>query len=144
MEQAGQEGSGQGSKRAPGKAGPAKALSKRYYLVSAGQQPKSAQYDVDVFINGTWIRKVRSSEAQVVVEIGQHLKKGRNLIHFTATKNYGGKPRASTSAARYLRVLVGVGTTGGGTVSISKALADFRAPASKVANFGQAIAIQVD
>lgn len=137
------EQAGQGGSKAK-KTTPKAALAHRYYLVSAGKQPKSAQYDVDVFANGKWIRKIRSSEGQVVIEIGKHLKKGRNLINFTATKNYGGKPRASTSAEHYLRVLVGIGTTGGGTVSISKTLADFRAPASKMANFGQAIAIQVD
>ena len=115
---------------------PKATLSNHYFLVSAGKAPKSAQYDVDVFVNGKWVRKIRSSEDQVVFEITSHLKKGKNVINFSATKNFGGKPRVGTTADVYLRVLVGLGNQGGGTVNITKTLVDFRAPASRVDNFG--------
>lgn len=111
-------------------------LSNHYFLVSAGKKPQMAQYDVDVFVNGKWARKIRSSEEQVVFEITSHLKKGNNVINFSATKSFGGKPRAATTADIYLRVLVGLGNQGGGTVNITKTLVDFRAPASRVDNFG--------
>lgn len=111
-------------------------LSNHYFLVSAGKKPQMAQYDVDVFVNGKWARKIRSSEEQVVFEITNHLKKGKNVINFSATKSFGGKPRAATTADVYLRVLVGLGSQGGGTVNITKTLVDFRAPASRVDNFG--------
>jgi hypothetical protein len=118
-------------------------LAQRYYLVGSGKKPQLSQYDVDVFINGKWVRKIRASDPQVVMEITGHLKKGKNLVNFTATKNYRGKSRATKSADVYLRVLLGVGAMGGGTVTISQPLADFRASADKIANFGKATTITV-
>ncbi|MCK5798159.1 MAG: hypothetical protein KAI47_13285 [Deltaproteobacteria bacterium] len=140
-----------GTQTRPGKAtsgskGTAPTLAPRlhYFLVAAGARPKAVQYAVDVFINGKWIRKIRSSDGQDVVEVTKYLKRGRNLVNFTATKDYAGKPRASTSPNDYLRVLIGAGSRGGGTVNITKTLADFRVAASKVANFGHPATLEIE
>jgi len=118
-------------------------LTKRYFLVSAGSSSKSVQYDVDVFINGKWVRKIRSSEGQVVAEVTGHLIRGNNRINFSATKNYGGKPRASSSSGAYLRVLLGSGNQGGGTVNITRTLVDFRTPANRTDNCSKAVNVVV-
>ncbi len=133
-----------GSKGTAQRTAPTLAPRLHYFLVAAGARPKAVQYAVDVFINGKWIRKIRSSDGQDVVEVTKYLKRGRNLVNFTATKDYAGKPRASTSSNDYLRVLIGAGSRGGGTVNITKTLADFRVPASKVANFGHPVTLEIE
>jgi len=128
-----------GSKTAPTSPG----VAKQYYLVAKTSRVGYAQYDIDVYINGKWVRKVRNSETQVVVDISHNLRSGKNVIHFAATKNYGSKGRLSTSAVDEIKVFVGLGSKGGGTVNITTTLADFKANASTTANFGQEQTISV-
>lgn len=119
-------------------------LTKKYFLVTAGKNAENAQFDVDVFINGKWIRKVRSSEGQVVAEVTKYLKKGKNSVSFSAIKNLNGKPRLATDASTYLRVLIGMGTKGGATVNIEQTLADFRATADKTENYGKSATVNAE
>jgi hypothetical protein len=115
----------------------------KYFLVSTFSRPGYAQFDVDVYVNGKWIRKVRSGEGQVILEISKFLPSGRVTVLFAATKNLGGKPRLSTSSADYLQVLVGEGTAGGGTVNITRTLAEFRATADRTGNYNQESVVQI-
>ncbi len=115
----------------------------KYFLVSTFNRLGYAQYDVDLYINGRWARKVRSTENQVIMEISKLLPSGRVTLLFAATKNLGDKPRLSTSASDYLQVIVGEGTAGGGTVNITRTLADFRATAERTSNFNQESIIQI-
>jgi hypothetical protein len=112
-------------------------LPKRYFIYSKASREGYAQYDVDVYLNGKWIRKVRNTESQVVADITSKLRPGKNVVHFAATKSYGGKPRLSSSASDYIQVFIGEGNRGGGTVNITTTLASFKATASTTANFGQ-------
>jgi len=122
-----------GSKTAPSTPG----VSKQYYLYAKSSRPGFVQYDIDVYINGKWVKKIRNSERQVVMDISRSLRKGKNIVHFAATKNYGGKGRLSTSAADEMSVFIGLGSKGGGTVNITTTLADFKANASTTKNFGR-------
>jgi hypothetical protein len=133
----------QGSKTGGGKAQPAPIGVKQYFLYSRSSRPGYAQYDVDVYINGKWARKVRNKESQVVTDITKKLRQGRNVVHFAATKNYGGQPRRSTQASDFIQVFVGLGNRGGGTVNITSTLASFKATAGTTANFGQEQTITV-
>lgn len=119
-------------------------LKYKYFLVSAGQSPKASNWDVDVFINGKWVQKMRGGDDQLVVDVSRHLRAGRNQVMFAAVKNYAGKGRLSSSSKVYLRVLLGRGTRGGGTVSIEHTIADFRARADQVANFSRSAAIVIE
>lgn len=110
---------------------------RQYYIYSRAPRAGYAQYDVDIYLNGKWVRKVRNRESQVVVDITRKLKPGRNVVHFAATKNYDGKSRRSTSASDYLQVFIGIGNKGGGTVNITSTLAEFKATAATTKNFGQ-------
>jgi hypothetical protein len=122
-----------GSKAPPTSPG----VSKQYYLYSKASRTGYTQYDIDVYINGKWVRKIRNSQGQVVMDISRKLRKGKNVIHFAATKNYGGKPRLSTSSADTVQVYLGLGSKGGGTVNITDTLADFKVDASTTKNFGR-------
>ena len=89
------------------------------------------------YINRRWVRKIRNRDSQVVFQVGKYLKAGKNTVHFAATKNYDGKPRQATSASDYIRVIIGTGTKGGGTVNITESLLEFKADASRTANFNE-------
>jgi len=115
----------------------------KYFLYSKASRAGYAQYDVDIYVNGKWVKKVRNSESQIVMDITSRLRPGKNVIQFAATKNYGGKPRLSTSPSDYVEVFVGIGNRGGGTVNITTTLASFKATASTTANFGQEQTVSV-
>jgi hypothetical protein len=116
---------------------------KHYFLYSKATRPGYAQYDVDVYINGKWVKKVRNNQDQVIAEITKHLKPGKNVISFAATKNYSGGERKSESPKDYVQVSIGAGTAGGGTVNITSNLVTFKAPASRTENFGQEKTISI-
>lgn len=138
------KGAQKGAQAAPSPGTSAKKTKYKYFLVSTGQSPKASNWDVDVFVNGKWIKKIRGADDQVVVEVSRHLRVGRNHLMFAAVKNYGGKGRLSSSADVYLRVLLGRGTRGGGTVSIEHTVADFRARADQVANFSRSATVLIE
>jgi hypothetical protein len=131
-----QSGGSQAAAKTPG-------VSKQYYLYAKSSKPGFVQYDIDVYINGKWIRKIRNAERQVVLDISRRLRKGKNIVHFAATKNYGGKGRLSTSAVDEVKVFIGLGSKGGGTVNITTTLADFKANAGSTKNFGREQSITV-
>lgn len=115
-------------------------ITKRYFMVAIGPPPPRtgfAQFDVDIYINRKWIRKVRNKEQQVVFEVTKFLQRGKNMVHFAATKNYDGKARQSTSPNDFVRIVIGSGTRGGGTVNITESMADFKASADKTTNFNE-------
>ena len=109
----------------------------KLFMVSQSTRPGHVQYDVDLYINNRWVRKVRNRDSQLVVELSRHLKSGRNKFHFAATKNYGGKPRLSNSAADQIRIIIGTGTRGGGTVTISDSLLEYKVGADRSSNFNK-------
>ena len=46
---------------------PGARLARRYFLATEQSQPDGTQYDVEVFVNASWIRTLRSADAQAVV-----------------------------------------------------------------------------
>src|SRR5947209_11284252 len=106
-------------------AGPASvpaAISKRYWLVTEQTEQGAAQYDLDVFVNSKWIRKFRSGEGQVVLEISKYMAPGPNKVIFAATKQLEGGQRKSASSGAYLKAMVGEGEAGGNNVMIDNLL----------------------
>lgn len=116
-------------------------VTKRYFLVSETAGIGLAQYDVDVFVNSTWIKRVSSSDPQAVVEISRWLKKGKNTVHFAATKVMGAE-RKSSSPSHYLKIYIGEGNMGGNNVMIDNALIEYKRDASETGNFADELAIE--
>lgn len=125
----------------PPSAAAAGPVSKRYFLVSETAGLGLAQYDVDVFVNSTWIKRVSSNDPQAVVEISRWLKKGKNTVHFAATKVMGAE-RKSSSPSHYLKIYIGEGNIGGNNVMIDNALIEYKRDASEVGNFADELAIE--
>src|SRR5437016_1414674 len=101
----------------------ATAITKHYWMVSEDANSAQAQYDLDVFVNSKWIRKIKAGEPQIVLEITKFLNPGPNRILFAATKHLE-TGRKSASPASFIMVVVGEGEAGGNTVMIDNPLVE--------------------
>jgi hypothetical protein len=128
--------------RTPEPARPVEPVTKRYFLVS--EQPEKAvglaQYDIDVFVNSKFVKRIVASDQQVVLEITRQLHKGRNTIHFTATKNLK-EGRKSTTPAHFLKVHIGEGDMGGNNLMIENQLLEYTRTAAETQTFDDDFAI---
>ena len=115
---------------------PAEPVTKRFFLVSEQNVTGMAQYDIDVFINSTWIKRIGADEPQVVLEISKHLHRGKNSVHFTATKNLK-EVRKSMTPAHYVKVHIGEGNMGGNNVMIDNGLLEYTRTAAELQNFDE-------
>ena len=114
----------------------------RYWLIKDENYAGKAQYDIDVYINSIWIKRLRSDGLQVVEEITKHLKPGPNAIHLSATKNIG-KQRKSLSPQAYIRVIIGEGNMGGDNVYIENPLVTYRRTAEETKDYNDEFTISV-
>lgn len=104
-------------------------LTKRYWLVTEQTVTGMAEYDIDVYVNSRWLRKLKSTEEQLVIEVTKQLNLGKNTVLLAAHK-VPSEPRKSFSADHVFRVIVGEGDVGGDNVLIDKALVDFKRTAA--------------
>ncbi len=103
---------------------------KGVWLVSKQTQRGVVQYDVDVFVNGAFVKKVKSVEDPVVMDISRWIKPGDNRVRLVAQKNVPDK-RMSMSPTDTLEVIIGEGILGGSTVNIDRVIVDFTRNASE-------------
>lgn len=113
---------------------PPEPVTRRYFLVSEQSVVGMAQYDVDVYVNSQWVKRVASSDPQIVVELTKYLRKGRNVVHFTATKNTK-EPRRSTANEHVMRIHIGEGNVGGNNVMLDPSLVQYERTAAETQNF---------
>ena len=103
---------------------------RRYWLISKFDDRAAAGFDVEIFINNAMVKKVRSGDDPLVLDVSRHLNPGDNLVTMVATKS-----RTATRAARSpdekLEVILGEGKASGGTVTIDKVHATFRRTANE-------------
>ena len=105
-------------------------VTRRYFLVTE-HTPPGTQYDLAIFINAQWIREVKASEPQVVMEVTKYLRPGPNKITLSATKRIAGERLAYGSDVK-LRVVIGEGNVGGGHVMIDAPLVETARTAADV------------
>ncbi|HZA51808.1 MAG TPA: hypothetical protein VE549_13780 [Myxococcaceae bacterium] len=108
-------------------------LTRRYFLVTEQSAPGLTDYDIDVFVNSKWIRKLKNADEQTYVEITRHLVPGRNLVLLNARK-VGTGARKSYSAEHVFRVIIGEGNVGGNHVMIDRTVVDFKRTAADQEN----------
>ena len=116
-------------------------MTKHYWLVSEDANSAQAQYDLDVFINSKWIRKVKAGEPQIVLEVTKFLQPGPNKVLVAATKHIEAG-RKSTSAASFIKVVVGEGESGGNTIMIDNPLVDCKRTAAETDNVNEEFTLQ--
>jgi hypothetical protein len=107
-----------------------------YWLISKQTSQGAVQYDIDVFINDQFVKKIRSAEGPTVLEVSKYIQGGENHVRMVATKNLGGG-RVSTSPAEVLEVILGEGSLSGSTVTVDRITVDFKRTANEVQRFQQ-------
>jgi hypothetical protein len=98
-------------------------VTRRYFLATEQGAP-GAQYDLAIFINALWIREVKATEPQLVMEITKYLHPGPNKVTLAATKRIGPEGRLASAADVQLKVVIGEGNVGGGHVMIDVPLVE--------------------
>ncbi|MEO1174187.1 MAG: hypothetical protein AAFX94_19380 [Myxococcota bacterium] len=119
-----------------------KAPSRRYWLVTEKAAPGMSQYDVDMFVNGKWVRRFSAREDHVVLEVTKHFVAGPNTIHFVANKMLA-QGRRSESPQHYFRIVLGEGTKGGRNVMINRKLVDYKRTAAETGDFKDKYTVNV-
>lgn len=128
----GADGTGAGAKRPDVPPGPPGKLSRRYFLATE-HAPPGTQYDLAIFINAQWIREVKASEPQLVMEITKYLRPGPNKVTLSATKRIVGE-RLSYAKDVQLKVVIGEGNVGGDHVMIDVPLVETARSAAETEN----------
>ena len=109
---------------------PAGKFTRRYFLATE-HTPPGTQFDLAIFINAQWIREVKATEPQLVMEITKYLKPGPNKITLAATKRIVGERLAYGNDVQ-LKVVVGEGNVGGGHVMIDVPLVETARSAAEI------------
>ncbi len=108
-----------------------------FWLITKQTQRGAVQYDVDVFINGTHVKKVQSIDEPIVVDVTKYVRLNAvNTVRLVATKNVAGG-RSSASPDETMEILLGAGTAGGGTVTVDQVHVSFKRNASEVQNISE-------
>jgi hypothetical protein len=100
---------------------PGARLARRYFLVADQSVEGGTQYEVDVFINAQWIRKIQGSEGSLPFEVTRYLRPGPNRIFISAKKSIIGDRRFYGRDV-WMKVVVGEGNVGGDHVMIDTPL----------------------
>jgi len=114
------------------------SLAKHYFLVTEQNDGGAAQYDVDVYVNSKWVRKVRSGDEQIVLDITRFLSPGANKLLFAATKR---APKAG-AATSFVRFIVGEGESSGSQVLIDNPLLECKRSAAETDNVNEEFTVQ--
>lgn len=110
-------------------------LARRYFVVAEQSEPGITEYDVSVFVNGRWVRELKSDGDCEPFEVTRFLAPGPNKVTLVAAKRLGGTARRSTSREATLRVVVGEGSAGGGTVYVESPLVSMTRTAADTETF---------
>lgn len=105
-------------------------VTRRYFLVSETNAPGTTEYDIDIFVNSVWVKRISHEDAQSVTEITRHMRGGKNRVHFTATK-VSKESRKSTTAEHVLTVILGEGNMAGKNVTIENPLIEYQKNAAQ-------------
>lgn len=96
-------------------------LSRRYFLVAEQSVEGGTQYEVDVFINAQWIRKIQGTEGALPIEVTKYFRPGQNRVFLAAKKSIIGDRRYYTRDV-WMKVVIGEGNVGGDHVMIDSPL----------------------
>lgn len=101
-------------------------VTKKYFVVTEQNVLGRTEYDVDLYINGKFIRTLRSDDEQIVSDITRYFSPGKNAVLLQARKVLAHKdqPR-STRTDHFFRVIIGEGTITSDQVTIETPLIKF-------------------
>lgn len=101
-------------------------ITQQYFLVTEQNPPGAAEYEIDLFLNGKFLRTIRPGDEQLVKDITRELKPGQNKVIAQARKKYE-NPNSPKSQSRshVMRVIIGEGRTTKDQVTIDKQVMTF-------------------
>lgn len=105
-------------------------VERRYFLVSETNAPGLTEFDIDIFVNSVWVKRISHEDGQSVTEITRHMRGGKNRVHFTATK-VAKEARKSSSPEHTLTVILGEGNMAGKNVTIENPLVEYTKSAAE-------------
>ncbi len=108
-------------------------INKRYYLVTEQNVVGMTEYDVDMYVNSKWVRKLKSTEDQIVSDITRNLVPGKNTVMFIA-KKVAPEARKSLSSSHFFRIIIGEGNMSGDHVMIDNPVVKFERTAADLAD----------
>lgn len=108
----------------PNQKATAPAQAKAYFLVTQISKDGRGGYDIDLFINGNWIKKITNKDEQIVMDLTKYLQNGKNTIRLTGVK---AKDEVANPVSNgFTEVIVGEGAAGKNNVVIDRPLIDFK------------------
>lgn len=105
-------------------------LTRRYWMVSHQSRANATRYDVDVFVNGAYVTRVKAGSWATIFDLTEWLRPGANVLHFKAREN-NNVATASNSPADFFKLMVGHGTRKGTQVVIEKTLVEYQRTAAE-------------
>jgi hypothetical protein len=126
----------EGNPDAPPAPQPPGVLTRKYFLVTEQTSPGMTEYDVDVYVNSKWLRKLRNGDEQIVTDITKSLTPGKNTLMFIAKKGVG-STRKSFSKEHVFRVIIGEGQMSGDHVMIDHPVVRFERTAADTGDITQ-------
>ncbi|MGB8930515.1 MAG: hypothetical protein WCC48_04600 [Anaeromyxobacteraceae bacterium] len=96
-------------------------LSRRYFLVAEQAVEGGTQYEIDVFVNAQWIRKIQGTDGALPIEVTKYFRPGQNRVFLAAKKAITGDRRYYTRDV-WMKVVIGEGNVGGDHVMIDAPL----------------------
>jgi hypothetical protein len=96
-------------------------LSRRYFLVAEQSVEGGTQYEIDVFVNAQWIRKIQGTDGALPIEVTKYFRPGQNRVFLAAKKAIIGDRRYYTRDV-WMKVVIGEGNVGGDHVMIDAPL----------------------
>ena len=105
---------------------PEGSITQKYFLVTEQSPPGMTEYEIDLFLNGKFMRTLKSGDEQLVTDITKQLRIGQNIVIVQAKKRYAdpSSPKSSSRSAVF-RVIIGEGNTSNDQVTIEKQLVTF-------------------
>lgn len=97
---------------------------KSYFLVTQISPSGRGGYDIDLFINGSWIKKITNKDEQIVMDLTKYMQNGKNTIRLTGVKAKDAV--ADPMSTGFTEVIIGEGTAGKNNVVIDKPLIDYK------------------
>ena len=113
--------------------GSSSTLTQRYFLVAEESPAGTTGLEVAIEINGREVATVRSGDpsANGAIEVTQHVRPGDNQVRLT-TRKLGAQPSGSRTRApeHQLRIQIGEGRSKDGTVTVTRAVLEYRRTAA--------------
>ena len=105
-------------------------MTRKYFLVTEQNATGMTEYDIDLYVNSKWVRKLRSSDDQIVTDITKNLLPGSNSILFTAKKKLASSAPKSFSKEHFFKVIIGEGQMAGDHVMIENPVVKYERTAA--------------